>query len=140
MKLLPTMTMLAIVAGLAGPASAQMPFPFGGPEPGVPGKRPQCTKDYINSVDQQIKAYEKLRTAGPEFVGQVCSLIEGGSALIGGELPDNMRQQLKTMLGVDIDLRYIKTQCRVSQGNLDREMMTQIGQLKSELLRCSDTI
>ena len=68
-------------------------------------------------------------------------MIEGGSALIGGELPDSVRKQLKGMLGVDIDLRYIKTQCRVSQGNLDREIMTEIGLLKSELLRCSsDTI
>ena len=31
MKFLPTMAMLTIVAGLAGSAAAQMPFPFGGP-------------------------------------------------------------------------------------------------------------
>ena len=51
-----------------------------------------------------------------------------------------MRQQLKGMLGFDIDLRFIKAQCRVSQGNLDREMMSQIGFLKSELVRCDGTI
>ena len=56
------------------------------------------------------------------------------------ELPDNVRQQLKGLLGVDIDLRFIKTQCRVSQGNLDREVMSQIGYLKAELMRCGDTI
>ena len=44
------------------------------------------------------------------------------------------------LLGFDIDLRFIKTQCRVSQGNLDREVMSQIGFLKSELVRCGDTI
>jgi hypothetical protein len=73
-------------------------------------------------------------------VGQICSLIEGGSALLGDELPDSVRQQIKGLLGVDVDLRFIKTQCRVSQGNLDREVMTEIGYLKSELERCNDTI
>ena len=50
------------------------------------------------------------------------------------------RKQLKDMLGVDVDLRYIKTQCRVGQGNLDRELMTRLSFLKSELVRCNDTI
>ena len=57
-----------------------------------------------------------------------------GSDWLGGELPDSMRQQLKDVLGVDIDLRFIKTQCRIGQGNLDRELMTPLGFLKSELL------
>ena len=39
-------------------------------------------------VQQQLDVMEKLRASGPEFVGQICTLIEGGSALIGGELPD----------------------------------------------------
>jgi hypothetical protein len=67
-------------------------------------------------------------------------LIESGSAIVGGELPDGVRQQLKGLLGVDIDLRFIKTQCRVGQGNLDREVMSQIGFLRAELVRCNDTI
>ena len=101
---------------------------------------PKCTKEYVKSVETQITAMEKLRASGPEFVGQICTLIEFGSAIMGGELPDNVRQQLKGLLGVDIDLRFIKTQCRVSQGNLDREVMSQIGYLKAELVRCGDTI
>jgi hypothetical protein len=67
-------------------------------------------------------------------------MIESGSALIGGELPDSTRQQLKDWLGFDIDLRFIKAQCRLGQGNLDREVMSQIGFLKSELIRCDGTI
>ena len=102
--------------------------------------KPQCNKDYLKGVQQQLDVMEKLRASGPEFVGQICTLIEGGSALIGGELPDSLRQQLKTTLGFDVDLRFIKTQCRVGQGNLEREFMTEIGRLKSELLRCNDTI
>lgn len=140
MKFLPTMAILALTAGLAAPAAAQMPFPFGGPQVPEPGKVPKCTKEYVKSVESQIVAMEKLRTSGPEFVGQVCSLIEAGSAIVGGELPDSTRQQLKGMLGFDVDLRFIRTQCRVSQGNLDREVMTHIGFLKSELTRCNDTI
>ena len=138
MRLLPALAIIALAA--AGPAAAQMPLPFGGPPPAEPGKFAECTKDYVKSVEQQIVAMEKLRASGPELVGQVCTLIESGSALLGGELPDGVRQQLKGMLGFDIDLRFIKTQCRVGQGNLDREVMTQIGFLKSELLRCDGTI
>lgn len=138
MKVLAAVAMLAMAGGLCGPATAQMPFPFGGPT--EPGKHAQCTKDYIKSVQTQIAAMEKLRVSGPEFVGQICTLIETGSSWVGGELPEGVRKQIKDMLGVDIDLRFIKTQCRVSQGNLDREMMTQLGFLKSELIRCNDTI
>ena len=140
MRLLPTMATLALAAGLSGSASAQMPFPFGGPQAPEPGKFAKCTKEYVKSVEEQIAAMEKLRASGPEFVGQVCTLIESGSAILGGELPDGIRQQLKGMLGFDIDLRFIKAQCRLSQGNLDREVMSQIGFLKSELVRCDGTI
>ncbi len=140
MRLLPTMATLALAAGLSGSASAQMPFPFGGPQAPEPGKFAKCTKEYVKSVEEQIAAMEKLRASGPELVGQVCTLIEFGSAIVGGELPDGIRQQLKGMLGFDIDLRFIKAQCRLSQGNLDREVMSQIGFLKSELVRCDGTI
>ena len=140
MRLLATITVLVIAAGLSGPAAAQWPLPFGGPQSPEPGTFAKCTKDYVKSLEEQIAAMAKLRASGPEFVGQVCSLIESGSALLGGELSDSMRQQLKGMLGVDIDLRFIKAQCRLSQGNLDREVMSQIGFLKSELMRCDGTI
>jgi len=141
MRFLSSITMLVVVAGLSGSAGAQMPFRFGGPQPGPEiNKKAQCTKDYVKQVETQIASLEKLRASGPEFVGQICSLIESGSAIVGGELPDSVRQQIKGLLGVDIDLRFIKTQCRVSQGNLDREVMTEIGFLKSELQRCNDTI
>jgi hypothetical protein len=140
MRLLPTIAALTIVAGLAGSAAAQMPFPFGGTPMPEPGKMPQCTKEYVKSVETQIDGMEKLRASGPEFVGQICTLIESGSAIVGGELSDATRQTLKNLLGFDVDLRFIKTQCRVSQGNLDREVMSQIGFLKAELIRCSGTI
>jgi hypothetical protein len=140
MRLPASLAMLALVTGLSGSAGAQMPFPFGGPQMPEPGKFEKCTKEYVKSVETQIAAMEKLRASGPEFVGQVCSIIESGSAILGGELPDSVRQQLKGMLGFDIDLRFIRTQCRVSQGNLDREVMSQIGFLKSELIRCEGTI
>src|SRR5262245_41166295 len=139
MRLLPTLAVLTLAAALSGSAAAQLPLPFGGPQP-EPGKLAKCTKDYLKSVEEQIAALEKLRASGPEMVGQVCTLIESGSALLGGELPDSMRQQLKGMLGFDIDLRFIKAQCRLGQGNLDREVMSQIGWLKSELIRCDGTI
>jgi hypothetical protein len=140
MKLLATMAALTVAACLAGTATAQMPLPFGGTPVPEPGKSPQCTKDYVKSVEAQIAAMEKLRASGPDFVGQICNLIESGSAIVGGELSDETRQKLKGVLGVDIDLRFIKTQCRVSQGNLDREVTSQLGYLKSERMRCDGSI
>ena len=86
-----------------------------------------------------MAALDKLRTAGPEAVGQLCSLIEFGSDWLGGELPDGRASSSRPAR-----LRHRsalhQTQCRVSQGNLDRELMTQLGFLKSELVRCNDTI
>jgi hypothetical protein len=129
-----------LLVGLTGSAAAQVPFPFPRqPEPDL-SKRMQCTRDYVRSVEQRMAVLDKLRAAGPEAIGQVCSLIEFGSYWLGGELPEGMRKQLKDTLGVDVDLRFIRTQCRVSQGNLDRELMTQQGFLKSELVRCNDTV
>jgi hypothetical protein len=137
MRSLPLLCTL-LLATLAGPATAQLPFgPSPLPESGVPR---QCSKDYLKSLEAQVTVVEKMRTAGPELVGEICSMIESGSALIGGELPDGMRQQLKGLLGFDIDLRFIKAQCRVGQGNLDRELTTQLGFLKSEISRCNDSI
>src|SRR5262245_44589774 len=127
-----------LLTALAGPASAQLPFgttPL--PESGV---RRQCTKDYRASLETQITLVEKMRTAGPEFVGEICSVIEQGSALIGGELPASVRQQLKDLPRLDVDLRSIEARCRTGQGNLDRELTTQLGFLKSEMVRCNDSI
>jgi hypothetical protein len=140
MKVCPPLLLpLLLTFCLSGVARAQFPLPFGGgpPESGIP---PQCSKAYVKSIEEQIAGMEKLRASGPALVGQICSLIEAGSDIFGGELPEAARQQLKDLLGVDVDLRFIKTQCRVGQGNFDRELMSQIGYLKSERMRCNDTI
>jgi hypothetical protein len=129
---------LLLASGLSGAASAQLPLPIPGqPEP---LQKPECSKAYVQSVEDEIAGMEKLRVSGPALVGQICALIETGSALVGGELSEGARQKIKDLLGIDVDLRFIKTQCRVSQGNLDREVMSRIGYLKSELLRCNNTI
>jgi hypothetical protein len=140
MKVFPRLLLpLLLTVGLCGAARAQFPLPFGGgpPESGIP---PQCSKAYVKSIEEQIAGMERLRASGPALVGQVCALIEAGSDLLGGELSESTRQQLKDLLGVDVDLRFIKMQCRLGQGNLDREVMNQIGYLKSELMRCNDSI
>ena len=121
------------VAKLQGRANAR----GGPPEFGIP---PHCSKAYVKSIEEQIAGMERLRASGPALVGQICSLIEAGSDILGGELSEGTRQQLKDLLGVDVDLRFIKMQCRVGQGRLDREVMNQIGYLKSELMRCNDSI
>src|SRR5215510_15803915 len=100
MRVLPSMAILAVLIGLSGTAAAQLPFPFGGPPQPELGKAPKCTKEYVKSTEEQIAAMQKLRASGPEFVGQACTVIESGSAIVGGELPDSMRQQLKGLLGL----------------------------------------
>jgi hypothetical protein len=140
MKAVHTIAMLMLVGSLSSSATAQLPFPFPNPSEPDLGKKPQCTKEYMKSIETQITGFEKFRNAGPEFVGQICTLIETGSSWLGGELPDTTRHKLKDILGFDIDLRFIKTQCRLGQGNLDRELMTHLGFLRSELLRCNDAI
>jgi hypothetical protein len=140
MKAVHTIPMLMLVISLSSAAGAQLPFPLPNPSEPDLSKKPQCTKEYTRSIETQITGFEKFRTAGPEFVGQICTLIETGSSWLGGELPDTTRHKLKDMLGFDIDLRFIKAQCRLGQGNLDRELMTHLGFLRSELVRCNDTI
>ena len=132
------LSLLAALVLLAGPARAD--FLFKGP-PQELDKRPTCSSDYRKTLELEIAALEKLRGAGPKLVGQVCTLIEGGSNIVGGELTDSARRRIKGLLGFDVDLRLIKTQCRQNQGDLDRTLMTELGFLKSEQQRCSsDTI
>ena len=103
-------------------------------------KRPQCTSAYVRSVERQVAAMQKLRSAGPGGGHRLCTLIELGSAWLGGELPEDLRRQLKDTLGFDVDLRRIAAQCRIGQGNLERELISRLGFLRSELVRCNDTI
>src|SRR5512145_2077163 len=97
MKIL-QVSVLVFAAALGGTARAQLPLPL----PGEPGpdlsRRPQCTSAYVRSVEQQVAAMRKLRSAGPEAVSQLCTLIELGGAWLGGELPEDLRMQLKEKL------------------------------------------
>jgi hypothetical protein len=129
---------LAFAVGPTATAQAQLPFPYG-PEPGF-SRRPQCTRDFVRSVETLVKALEKLRTSGPETVGRLCTLAEMGSAWLGGELPEDVRKELRRQLGVDVDLGRIIEQCRAGQNGIEHEIATKLRQLKAELIRCDDTI
>lgn len=136
----PLMRFSLLAALLLITGTARADFLFKGP-PQELDKRPACSSDYRKTLELEITTLEKLRGAGPKLVGQVCTLIEGGSNMVGGELSDTARRRIKGLFGFDIDLRFIKTQCRQGQGNLDRDLMTELGFLRSEQLRCSsDTI
>jgi hypothetical protein len=129
-----------VLAATLAAARAQLPFSL----PGEPGPdlstRPECTSAYVRSIEQQVAAMRKLRSAGPEAVRQLCALIELGSAWLGGELPQDLRLQLKETLGFDVDLARMAAQCRAGQGMLERELTGRLGVLRSELVRCNDTI
>jgi hypothetical protein len=129
---------VALTAALGTAAQAQLPSPSE-PEPGF-GRRAQCSRDYVRSVEMLVTVLEKLRTSGPEAVGRLCTLMEMGSAWMGGELPEDVRKELRGRLGVDVDLKRITEQCRAGQGGIDRELADKLRQLRAELVRCDDTI
>jgi hypothetical protein len=130
--------MLAVAVGLSASAQAQLSSPHG-PEPDL-SRRPQCTRDYLRSVETLVTALEKLRASGPEAVDRLCTLVEMGSAWLGGELPDEVRKELRGLLGIDVDLKRIAEQCRAGQGGIERELADKLRQLKAELVRCDETI
>jgi hypothetical protein len=129
---------IALAAGLGAAAHAQLPFPLE-PEPDF-SRRAQCSRDYLRSVEQLVAALEKLRASGPEAIDRLCTLVEMGSAWLGGELPEHVRKELRSLLGVDVDLKRITEQCRAGQGSIERELVDKLRQLKAELVRCDDTI
>jgi hypothetical protein len=128
----------ALAAGLATAAHAQLPYPFP-PQPDMFG-RPQCTGDYLRSVGKQAKALERLRTAGPDTIGRLCHLIERGSTWLGGKLTEEGREELRRFLGADVDLELLGLQCRAGQDAVDQELSAILRRLRSELVRCDDTI
>jgi hypothetical protein len=130
-----TLAALAVCAG--GTVQAQLPLP-GQPEPDFKS-RPQCTGAYVRSIEDQVAVMEKLRSAGPEAVGQLCALIEAGRTWLGRDLSEETRKRLKEMLGFEVDLARMAAQCRAGQGDLEHGLTGRLGYLRSELLRC-DTI
>jgi hypothetical protein len=132
-----TLLMTAMFAAGAGPtARAQLTFSFG-PEPDF--SRPQCTRDYLRSLQTQAEALDKLRTSGPQAIGRFCALIELGSAWVAG-LPEDKRRELRGLLGVDVDIGRLGEQCRAGQDAIGRELTVMLRRVKSELVRCDDTI
>jgi len=133
-----SISIVALFAGLGATAHAQLPSPA---EPRPDFSRPaQCSRDYVRSVETLVSALEKLRAAGPEAVDRFCTLVEMGSAWLGGELPEDLRRELRGLLGIDVDLKRLGEQCRAGQGGIERELATKLRQLRAELARCDDTI
>jgi hypothetical protein len=115
---------MLLAATFGGTALAELPFPLPGqPGPDL-GRRPPCTDPYRDSLERQLAVLQGLRRTGPEAMHRVCTLIELGSAF----------------LGLDADLARIARQCRIGQGDLERDPVSRLGYLRSELVRCNDTI
>ena len=91
----------------------------------------------MRTVERQVAGIEKLRSAGPEAVGQLCSLIAWAAIGWAGAARQHA-QQLGDALGVDIDLRFIRT-VPITQGNLTGAQASRLA-IESELVRCNDTI
>jgi hypothetical protein len=129
---------LALTAGLASAARAQLPPPFG-PEPDF-SRPPQCSKERVRLLASQLEVLEKLRASGPEAIGRICLLIGMGSAWLGRE-PD-ARGKLRELLGfdIDIDLEHAEAQCRAGQDGIAHELTAMVARLRAELLRCNDTV
>jgi hypothetical protein len=135
-------TLLAAAAltatGLGTGARAQLPFPFDQAPDFM--QRPQCTRAYVRSIQDQAAALERLRTDGPEAVGRFCGLIEFGSAWLGNKPSEDKRKELRRLLGVDVDLDQFAARCRTGQDAIARELAIMLRRAKAELMRCDDTI
>src|SRR5262245_46932656 len=73
-------TLAALALGLAGPASAQLPWPFGPsppeiPNPGDPKSMPACTSKYHKELQDQLAQFENLRGVQAERVLAFCDGI-----------------------------------------------------------------
>jgi hypothetical protein len=126
---------LTLAAGLGSTVRAQLPFPFSEPDL---GKRPQCTREYVRHLADQLEALEKLRSQGPAAIGRMCALIGLGSAWLGRD--PEARSRLRELLGADIDLERAEAQCRAGQDTIARELTTIIARLRAEQLRCDDAV
>jgi hypothetical protein len=127
----------ALTAAGSG-AGAQPPSPFDQAPDFM--QRPQCTRAYVRSIQDQAAALERLRTDGPEAVGRFCGLIEFGSAWLGNKPPEDKRKELRRLLGIDVDLDQLAARCRTGQDAIARELAIMLRQAKAELMRCDDTI
>jgi hypothetical protein len=67
---------------------------------------------------------QSFRRTAPEALERLCTMVELGGAV----------------LGLDADLARMAIQCRIGQGNLERELVSRLGYLRAELVRCNDTI
>jgi hypothetical protein len=145
----------------------QLPPPFGAPGPVIPGP-PQCTTQYQKLIRLQVEAIRQLQRLSRGQGETLCSSIEGADELgVDKFLDPKMLQRFLTpeqrdalqafgidlskvdiykimrLFGVDlsrIDLRQLKSQCRLTQGEVDRFATTELGRLEREWARCDDHI
>jgi len=158
----------ATVVALASTcAVAQLPPPFGGPGPIIPGPQ-SCSPQYQSILRLQMEGMRQLQRLSREQGNTLCAKLESADELgldklldpkqlqplltpqqrellesLGIDLAKVNMARLMRLLGIDlarIDLRPFKHQCRQSQGEIDRFASSELGRLEREMFRCDDRV
>jgi hypothetical protein len=146
--------------------SAQLPSPFGAPDPIIPGR--QCSSQYQSLLKLQMEAFKQLQRLAQREGQSLCATLERADLLgidkfidpkfleplltpqqrellqaLGVDLSKVNVARIMRLLGVDlpqIDLRQLKQQCQTSKSELDRFATNELDRLQSEISRCDDRV
>lgn len=164
--LVPTAS-LAQQAARPGVELAQLPPPPSVPWRGIPGVQ-SCSPQYQRLLKIQIDGLRQLQRLSRGEGEKLCATVEGADQLgidkfvdpkglqkfltpeqrelmdaFGFDLSKVNVAKIMRLLGIDpsqIDLRQLKSQCRQSQGDIDRFATGEIRRLEDEIFRCDDRI
>jgi hypothetical protein len=161
MGLLPkTLCVIAIAVGAAwqGP-----PLLGAGGEHAPMLAAAQCSPQYQRLLQLQIQMLKRIQKLARSEGERLCVAVEAADQpdrLIDPKALSKLLTQderelldalgidvsrvnigkLMRLLGIDLDLRELKHQCRQAQGGLERFASDELGRLASEVLRCEERV
>lgn len=122
---------------------------FGQGLPGLPGMpappnpvevKVNCSAKNVKEMERQLEQLETLQSKTPETIGLFCAGIELVAKVMDWKddepLPPAINDLAKDILKQDITPRMVKAMCRRAEGEVGRNIRTEIGQLKDKLQTC----
>ncbi len=143
----------ALILSATVVTAQQLPLPVPPPfeHPGTPDSQPKCTKEYVASLKEQRQVLLQLKETAPEQIAAVCDgmqRLEGfarNAAKLMGKPEDEYIKLFEGAIGdmgrpfgiPRLDVRFLKHMCAQAEGETSRLFVTQLGQIKAEIERCS---